>query len=399
MARLLSRPAMPPKYDARPCSTLISCMKPGPTLCCALALLVCCGCVSSIDSRPPAEDFAAGDKAEKAGDLTEARTLYRRALNKTLRYKPAPEAEAQYSCSYAAVLGFLGETDDAAKYFDRVLVLIKENEIALDRLQPAALVEYARMLEANGRPEQAIPYFERALDTLDRTGLSASDPISTALFIDSYARCLKVAGNLDRSEAAAAQAASLRQQNSEADPKTTAVKQYFAAGSIAQHAGRWASAVVYFGRAVAECEATVAPQQLTAVAFYEYGRSLGVVGEFSAAEDNLLKALALDQRQGGNVNMDLLELARLNYDRSNYEGAIGYYEKSLPIFAAGHVEQTSPAQMVTLLGEYAECLRQVGRTAEAAWATNRAAEIRRHDPNANLAIDRTPYGSQAAPSI
>jgi tetratricopeptide (TPR) repeat protein len=143
---------------------------------------------------------------------------------------------------------------------------------------------------------------------------------------------------------------------------------------------------------VAAAESAHLPPAQLAVYDYEYGRSLGAVCAFADASTYLKKALELDRDNGGDYFLDLGELARLNYDQGKFAEAAAYYEQDIAVLDPKDFEAKAPAAFVDLLTEYADCLRQTGREAEARKAEERIARIKAANPVLHSITDRTPYG-------
>lgn len=351
------------------------------------------GCSNPINAYTGGRHFEAAESAEAAGDLTKARMLFSRAaVNADIgNLGTATQAHAWYE--YARVCGYLGEVEESQRTYDRVLKLIEAGGDETQSLRAPALAEYARMLQNNGRPQLALPHYARALEALDRLPVTASDPIGFALFLDGYAECLRTVGNNEQSREIAARAEALRTQHPDAKAKFTNARVYASAGRAASGRGDWSAAARYWGLAAAGADVGTEPPQFVTTAHYEYGRSLGVTGQFARAEAELIRALELDGKNGGETYWDLTELGRLNQAQRNYTKAIEYFEKDIPIVEAQDTATRNPVEMAALLTDYADCLRHGGRTADADAVMKRATALAATAPAGADPADRTPYGS------
>jgi hypothetical protein len=97
---------------------------------------------------------------------------------------------------------------------------------------------------------------------------------------------------------------------------------YAQAAAQAQKAGDWGKAKMYWSRAILNAQKGGARPIQLAVVNYEYGRSAGVVCDFTEAERGLLAAHDLDSQSGGPTFLSLFELARLNYGKKKLPEAV-----------------------------------------------------------------------------
>lgn len=160
----------------------------------------------------------------------------------------------------------------------------------------------------------------------------------------------------------------------------------------AEYKGSWSTAETHYGKALVQAESEGASENVLAVLNYQYGRALGVTCSFNESEQHLLKALELDEKNGGATFMDLNELARLHYDQGNYSKAIFYFEKSLPAMDQFGSANKAPIAYADILLEYSEALQRTGNDSKAQELKNKAMEIRNKRPKAYSITERTPYG-------
>jgi tetratricopeptide (TPR) repeat protein len=356
------------------------------------ASLLLAGCISSPAENMCTRDYNAGEEAEAAGNLETAQRDYQFYLTNTQLGNLGPAKEAYACYELARVTGYLGRYAEAEKGFNDTLALIDQANGQADRLRPPLLCEYARMLRDSGQEQKAAPVYARALLELERVGSENADPLGFADFLDDYAEVLRDVGSKERADEVASRSAAIKDNHKGETAKFSNRQSYANAGRAAQGRDDWAGARMYWSRAVAAAESAHVPPAQLAVYDYEYGRSLGAVGAFADAEIYLKKALKLDQENGGDCFMDLTELARLNYDQHKFAGAAAYYEQDIVVLDLKNTETSSPAAFVDLLTEYADCLRQTGREAEARKAEDRIARIKANNPVLHSNTDRTPYG-------
>jgi tetratricopeptide (TPR) repeat protein len=354
---------------------------------------LCPGCSNPINAYTAGHYFEAAERAEAAGDLAQARMLYSRAAGNADMGNLGANAQAHTWYEYARLPGYLGEVDEAQRTFDRVLKLIDAGGAPTESLRAPALAEYARMLQNNGRPRDALPLYARALDALNQTSVGETDPIGFALFLDNHAACLRSAGDDRQAGAIADRAAQLRREHPGEKAKFTNAHLYASAGRAASQRGDWTTAARYWALAAEAADAGSESPRFVAIAHYEHGRSLGVTGQFEQGERELKHALKIDAKNGGETYMDLTELGRLNQAQGRYADAIGYFEKEMPIMNSSGAAKRAPLEMVAFLTDYADCLRHAGRTADADRVSQRAATLSSTAPAGAPPADRTPYGS------
>jgi tetratricopeptide (TPR) repeat protein len=164
----------------------------------------------------------------------------------------------------------------------------------------------------------------------------------------------------------------------------------------AEYNGSWGTAEAYYGKALVQAESEETSEYVLAILNYQYGRALGVTCSFAEAEQHLLKALELDEKNNGETFKDLTELARLHYDQGHYPEAISYFEKSIPILDQMDSADEAPIAYSDILLEYSEALQQTGKTVKAEDLKNRALEIRNKHSEKQSITERTPYGKYCA---
>ena len=165
------------------------------------------------------------------------------------------------------------------------------------------------------------------------------------------------------------------------------------AGYEAIEAGDWYAAKENFGRAVRNGELANANQRDLSVAYYEYGRSSGVVCDWEGAEFGLKKSLELDRKHSGAKYFPLIELGRMYLDREDYDEALVYFSEVAPLFEEMNADTIDPLGFADFLDEYAEVIEKSDFDGQEDQYKARAAELRRTFPSGEARSERTPYGS------
>lgn len=173
----------------------------------------------------------------------------------------------------------------------------------------------------------------------------------------------------------------------------TAVK-YNHAAYAAMKSGDWVNARMYFGRAIPNAKIGGVDPKAMAVLWYEYGRSSGVICDWSEAERGLNEAYKLDSETGGPAYMSLYEFGRMNYDRKQYAKAVEYFARVKTEFDKLQADTKDPLGYADYLEEYASALEQTGNAAEVEKHRARAAELRKTFPGKDAHTEKTPYGTQ-----
>jgi len=173
---------------------------------------------------------------------------------------------------------------------------------------------------------------------------------------------------------------------------------YAKAATNASQAGDWATARIYWSRAIINAQLGGVSQAQLAALHYEHGRASGVVCEFSDAEKSLTQAYDLDKQAGGPTYLSLVELARLTLDQKKFPDAVGYFERAIPELEARRAPTEAPIGFADILDEYATALRSSHRVAEAQTVATRSEKLRSENAGKSSITDRTPYGKKCAAS-
>jgi tetratricopeptide (TPR) repeat protein len=169
---------------------------------------------------------------------------------------------------------------------------------------------------------------------------------------------------------------------------------YWDAAIAARDAGDWRLARSNFARAIPNAELGGADSRQLAVAYYEYGRSSGVICEWSEAARGLQKALELDRSVAGPIHLSLVELGRMHFDKKEFELAREYFAEAYGLLEEMSAETHDPLGYAQFLVEYATSLERSGAADQATPLRARAEQLRATFPSGKSRTDRTPYGTR-----
>lgn len=165
------------------------------------------------------------------------------------------------------------------------------------------------------------------------------------------------------------------------------------AGYQAIAAEDWVLAKQNFSRAVTNAELGNMDDRVLSIAYYEYGRSSGVVCDWGGAEQGLTKSLELDRKSSGPIHFPLVELGRMYLDRTEYDKALTYFSEVVPVFEEMNADTVDPLGYADFLVEYATVLENVNPDDIGTEYRSRAKELRETFPKGKAHSERTPYGT------
>lgn len=172
---------------------------------------------------------------------------------------------------------------------------------------------------------------------------------------------------------------------------------YADAAISAREAGNWRLARSNWARAITNAQiGGEANTRSMAIAYYEYGRSSGIICDWTEAERGLQKSLELDRRLNGPIHLSLIELGRMHFDQKQYEPARNYFSEAFKLFEAMNAETMDPLGYAQFLDEYSLSLESTGAADQAAPFRSRAQQLRTTFPAGKNRTDRTPYGTQCS---
>lgn len=171
---------------------------------------------------------------------------------------------------------------------------------------------------------------------------------------------------------------------------------YWDAAIAARDAGNWHLARSNWSRTILNAQAGGVDKRTLAIAYYEYGRSSGVICDWKEAETGLLKSLDLDRSINGPVHLSIVELGRLYFDQKRYEDARRYFADAYARFEEMNAETRDPLGYAAFLDEYSASIEMSSAGGDTSKYHSRAEEIRRTFPKGVNHTDRTPYGTACA---
>ncbi len=170
---------------------------------------------------------------------------------------------------------------------------------------------------------------------------------------------------------------------------------HFEAAQRFDRAGDYASAREQYGKALVDARLAGAPPATISMLTYNFGRTTGYTCHLDESEKYLVDALELEESvtgpNSGVASMRVLELARLSFDRDEFEKSAAYYDRGIRIVSDLGVAQSDPIGLANALDEYSLALKKVGRESDARDAARRADDLRRFHPGARATFSPTRY--------
>ncbi len=171
-------------------------------------------------------------------------------------------------------------------------------------------------------------------------------------------------------------------------------QKYWDGAVAAEQRGDWRGARSVWKQVIPRIQVAGATDRQVAIAFYEYGRSSGVICDWPEAERGLTEALEIDKRVKGPVSMSLIELARLNLAQGKYDQAREFFSQALNLFKDMDVETNDPFGYADFLEEYSTSIEKSSHPESTLQHRQRAAQLRATFPKGASHTDITPYGTQ-----
>jgi tetratricopeptide (TPR) repeat protein len=144
------------------------------------------------------------------------------------------------------------------------------------------------------------------------------------------------------------------------------------------------SAREQYGKALIDARLAGADQATISMLTYNYGRTSGYTCHLDEAEQMLLQALEIEKSvsgpESGIYSMRLFELARLYYDKGQFEKSAEYYSQGIPVVEKLGIETSDPIGFANALSEYGSALAKIGRTAAATEALQKARKLEDANP-------------------
>ena len=171
-------------------------------------------------------------------------------------------------------------------------------------------------------------------------------------------------------------------------------RQHAQAGIKAGKGGEFAKARKEFARALTNARLARADPRMVAALSYEYGRYSGMICDWVEGEKGLSDAYVLDNQNEGPAYMSLVELARLSFDRQQYDKAVEFFKRVMPELERLRADNRDPIGYALILDEFATSLTKIGQDELSGRLHQRAEELRKAFPDKSAHTDRTPYGTQ-----
>lgn len=182
-------------------------------------------CISNpINARTGAKYYQAGMDAEGNGDLALARQYYSRAYANAQMGNLGPTPEAYSLYEWSRVTGYLRMYADAEKGFYDVLALIDKSEGKAENLRTPALLELARLLHDTSQHEKAVPFYQKAIASLEKRNVTSEDPIGYTIILDDYVESLRATGTAKLADEVSAKSASIKEANKGVKAKFTGTR-------------------------------------------------------------------------------------------------------------------------------------------------------------------------------
>lgn len=171
-------------------------------------LLVFIGCANPINRVTFDKYYGWGVGAEDAEDYELARENYYRALVNARMGNLEPQYHAASSYSLARMLGILCDHENAEML---LLDAVKFDQESNGPVHMSYL-ELARLKFDQKRYNEAIPYFEKALEIVDNEEFFNADPIGFAIIFEEYSIALREIGKTGEAEIYSKRAIEIREK-------------------------------------------------------------------------------------------------------------------------------------------------------------------------------------------
>jgi len=357
-------------------------------------MVILAGCANPINSHTKHEYESRGSEWEHQGDYKEVDDCYRRALinAKGSNLGPAEESQAMYN--FARMTGYLGNFEEAERLLLESLALEKKATGTTSQTSCMRYFELARLQFDQHNFEKAATYYEKAIAIADASDTERKRPVALAAELDKYALSLSRISQDDRARVVQARADKLRSDNPGKKPEWEPTHYNVTYASLCRQNGDWEKAFELLEKALANVEAidSTAGSEGRAYICYEYGRAAGVTCRFDSAHQYLKEAYEINVQNSGHTYMDLVELARLQYDQHYYDQANTYFVQAIAAIEEKNMTSRDPLGFAEVLDEYSNSLIMVKQLSEADAMQKKAAEIRNANPQGKSKIERTPYG-------
>lgn len=171
-------------------------------------------------------------------------------------------------------------------------------------------------------------------------------------------------------------------------------------GQEAERARNYQLAERNYERALLNAQLGNSPDAGVSMAMYNLGRVKGYLCKYDESLRLLTEALKLEEKvtgpDSGITTMRLFELARLHFDREQYEASIPYFERGIPAVRKLAVETSDPIAFADVLDQYSVVLAKTGKPQESAERKQEADMLRAKNPGKSARFRPVSYNQTCA---
>lgn len=169
------------------------------------------GCANAINVKNTNSHGNAANAASKAGDWTTARKQWAQALvNAELAGMPAQQL-AVFHYEYGRALGVQCFWKESESYLQRAYEL--DHQTAGPEFM--SLLELSRLKYDQGKFDKCIPYYLRAIESLEKVNAPARTPTEFSVVLEEYAKALRETGKEQEAISVQKRADEIRSKNQE----------------------------------------------------------------------------------------------------------------------------------------------------------------------------------------
>lgn len=170
-------------------------------------------------------------------------------------------------------------------------------------------------------------------------------------------------------------------------------------GQEAERARNYQMAERNYERALINARLGHSPDADVSMAMYNLGRVKGYLCKYDESQQLLTEALKLEEKvtgpDSGITTMRLFELARLHFDREQYEASLPYFARGIPTVRKLDVETSDPIALADVLDQYAVALAKTGKPQESSERKQEADMLRAKNPGKSARFRPASYNTCA----
>ncbi|MCZ8253026.1 MAG: tetratricopeptide repeat protein [Hylemonella sp.] len=171
-------------------------------------------------------------------------------------------------------------------------------------------------------------------------------------------------------------------------------------GQEAERARNYQLAERNYERALINARLGHSPDAGVSMAMYNLGRVKGYLCKYDESQQLLTEALKLEEKVTGPdssiTTMRLFELARLHFDREQYEASLPYFARGVPAIRKLGVETSDPIALADMLDQYAVALARTGKSQESSERKEDADMLRAKNPSKSARFRPVSYNQICA---